>query len=132
MLELLNVIVATLAGFALGALWYNLLAEPWMEAAGIERGTDGQPAGGMGPGLLAFGFVCQLIVAGMMRHVFALGGIDTLAEGLVSGAGIGLFLITPWTALNNAYGGRPLKLTAIDGGYATLACAVIGAVLVLF
>jgi len=131
-METLNVLVATLAGFALGAVWYNLLSEPWMEAAGIARGEDGKPEGGMQPTLLVFGFVMQLIVAGMMRHVFALGGIDTVGEGLVAGAGVGLFFITPWTALNNAYGGRPAKLTLIDGGYATLACAVIGVVLTLF
>jgi len=34
--------------------------------------------------------------------------------------------------INNAYGDRPFKLTLIDGGYATLGCAVIGAVLTLF
>ncbi|VAV97561.1 hypothetical protein MNBD_ALPHA07-2091 [hydrothermal vent metagenome] len=36
-----------------------------------------------------------LLVAGMMRHMFALGGIDSLAKGFVSGFGIGLFLATP-------------------------------------
>ena len=46
--------------------------------------------------------------------------------------GIGLFFISPWIMINNGYGGRPFKLTLIDGGYATLGCAAIGLVLGLF
>lgn len=131
-MEIINVLVATIAGFALGAVWYMLLAEPWMQAAGIKRGPDGRPEGGQTGALFAYTFLMQLLVAGMMRHVFELAGIDTLGKGIVAGLGIGLFFITPWIAINNAYGMRPLKLTLIDGGYATLACATIGAVLMLF
>ena len=82
--------------------------------------------------MFAMSFVLILVVTGMMRHVFELSSITTVGKGLVSGLGIGLFFITPWIALNNMYGMRPLKLTLIDAGYATLACAVIGLVLTLF
>ena len=34
--------------------------------------------------------------------------------------------------MNNAFGKRPVKLTLIDGGYATIGCAVMGLVLTLF
>ncbi|MCC1491203.1 DUF1761 domain-containing protein [Cognatishimia sp. F0-27] len=131
-MEIINVLVAAFAGFAAGAVWYMVLAEQWMDAAAIPRGPDGKPEGGQSAGMLIFGLVCQIFVAGMMRHMFELSGIDTLAKGLVSGAGVGAFFITPWIALNNSYGGRPLRLTLIDGGYATVACAIIGAVLTLF
>ena len=80
--------------------------------------------------VMAFGL--QLLVAGMMRHVFALSGIDSIFAGLVAGLGIGLFFITPWIALNNLYSQRPVTLTLIDGGYAALGCAAMGAVLGLF
>ncbi|MGR3621195.1 DUF1761 domain-containing protein [Pseudophaeobacter sp.] len=131
-MEFLNVLVAALAGFALGAVYYSILAEPWMVAAGIKRGTDGKPESGQTPAVFALSFVLQLVVAGMMRHVFALSGISTAGAGLVAGLGVGLFFISPWIALNNLYGGRPVKLTLIDAGYASLACAAIGLVLTLF
>ena len=131
-MEFLSVIAATAAAFALGAVWYGVLAEPWMAAARIARGADGKPEGGQSPALFAGAFALQLIVVGMMRHVFALSGIDTLGAGLVAGLGIGLFFISPWIALNNMYAQRPLQLTLIDGGYATLACAAAGLVLALF
>ncbi|EBA17046.1 hypothetical protein RSK20926_08752 [Roseobacter sp. SK209-2-6] len=131
-MEFLNVLVAAAAGFALGAVYYGILANPWMEAANIKRGTDGKPEGGQSPALFAATFALQLVVAGMMRHVFSLSGIDTSGAGLVAGLGVGLFFISPWIAINNLYAGRPLRLTLIDGGYASLACALIGLVLCLF
>lgn len=131
-MEILNVLVAAMAGFVLGAVWYMVFAQPWLEDTGIPRGPDGKPEGGQDPVLFAKSFVLILIVAGMMRHMFILSGIDTAGKGIVSGAGIGLFLIAPWIALNNLYGARPLRLSMIDGGYATVACALMGLVLVLF
>ncbi|MFW8593788.1 DUF1761 domain-containing protein [Cribrihabitans neustonicus] len=131
-MEFLSVLLATVAAFALGAGYYGALAKPWMEAARIPRGPDGRPKGADDKKIYAIAFVLQLVVAGMMRHVFALSGIETLGAGLVGGAGVGLFFISPWLALNNLYGMRPAKLTLIDGGYAALACAVMGLVLTLF
>ncbi|MFW8633935.1 DUF1761 domain-containing protein [Cribrihabitans pelagius] len=131
-MDFLSVILATIAAFALGAGYYGALAKPWMKAARIPRGPDGRPEGADDKKIYAIAFVLQLFVVGMMRHVFVLSGIETLGAGIVGGAGIGLFFISPWLALNNLYGMRPVKLSLIDGGYATLACAVMGLMLTLF
>ncbi len=83
---LLNVVAAAPAAFALGALWYMALAEQWMQTAAIERDVSSRPKDGQSPTLFALSFALQLVVAGMMRHVFALSGIETLGAGLVAGA----------------------------------------------
>ena len=127
----LAVIVAAVAGFAFGAIWYMALAKPWMEAAGIKVGPDGKPEN-TSPQPYVMAALAMLIVSGMMRHTFALSGIETAGKGLISGLGVGLFFISPWIMINNGYGGRPFKLTVIDAGYATFGCAVIGFVLTLF
>lgn len=132
MIEFANVVAAALVAFAAGAVWYMLLAEPWMDAAGIKRDADGKPEGGQSGSMFAATFVLQLVVAGMMRHVFELGGVDTVGKGIMSGIGIGLFFITPWICINNLYCSRPVRLSIIDGGYATLACACMGLVLTVF
>lgn len=132
MLDLLNVIAAAVVAFAAGAVWYMALSKPWLAAVGLKLDETGKPAGGQSPGLFAFTFVMQLIVAGMMRHVFAAAGIATPGAGLLAGLGVGLFFIAPWVAINNAYGQRPMALTVIDGGYAVLACSLMGLVLTLF
>jgi len=132
MLEVINVLVATAMAFALGAVWYGMLAKPWVALSGVAVDEDGKPANASHKSLFAVAFVLQLVVAGMMRHVFAFSGIETIGAALMSGIGIGLFFITPWIALNNNYAGRSPVLSLIDGGYATLACATMAAVLVLF
>lgn len=131
-MEIVNVLVAAIAAYAFGAVWYMALAKPWMEAAGVEAGEDGRPANGAGALPYIIAFVGAVVAAGMMRHVFNLSGIDGPMKGLVSGLGIGLFLATPWISTNYGFAGRPMKLTLIDGGYATLGCAIIGLVLTLF
>lgn len=131
-MEVLNVIVAAAACWMFGALWYGMLSEPWMEAAGVAKGADGRPEGMNGPTLYVKSFCLILIVAGMMRHVFEMSGISTIGLGILAGLGVGLFFIVPWMALNHMYGGRPAKLTAIDGGYAAIGCTIIGLVLALF
>ncbi|WP_417599514.1 DUF1761 domain-containing protein [Pararhodobacter oceanensis] len=127
----LAVIVAAIAGFAIGAVWYGVLSKQWIKAAGIKVGADGKPEGGS-PLLMVFGFLCVLVVAGMMRHAFIMSGISTPMAGLVAGLGIGLFFITPWITLNALFGMKPKELPMIDGGYATLGCGVMGLVLTLF
>ena len=74
----------------------------------------------------------MVIVAGMMRHVFAETGIATLGAGIVSGLGVGAFLITPWVAKNYAFAMRPAALSVIDGVNAVVGCAIMGAILTLF
>lgn len=127
-MEIISVVAAAVAGFALGAAWYMALSKQWVAASGIEVDENGQPANRSKTPFILAG-IAMLLVAGMMRHMFAMSGIDTLAAGLVGGLGVGLFFISPWIMINNAYGDRPFNLTLIDGGYATFGCAVIGAVL---
>jgi hypothetical protein len=131
MMNFLAVVVAAFAGFAFGAVWYMTLSKQWMEAAGIKADANGRPEGDkMVPYIMAL--VAMILVSGMMRHTFALSGIETFGKGLVSGFGIGLFFISPWIMINNGYTSRPFKLTLIDSGYATFGCAIIGAILTLF
>ncbi len=127
----LSVLVAAIAAFAAGAAYYMALSKPWMEAADIEVGEDGKPVND-GPTPYIVSFVMILLVAGMMRHTFALSGIDSIGKGLISGLGVGLFFISPWIFINTGYSNRPWKLAVIDSGYAVLAATVIGIVLTLF
>ncbi len=130
-MEFLAVIVATIASFAFGAFYYGALSRPWMEASGVPVDADGKPVGANNPVPYIVSFVCILLVAGMMRHSFALSGIDTVGKGLVAGLGIGLFFIAPWIFLNTGYSARPWKLAVIDSGYAIATGAICGTILTL-
>ena len=130
-MSFLSVILAAVANFAFGAIWYMSLAKPWMAASGVEVGEDGRPANNADPIPFITSFVAAVLVAGMMRHVFALSAIDSFGKGALAGFGIGLFLVTPWIATFYGFGGKPRNLLLIDGGYATIGCTVMGAVLML-
>jgi hypothetical protein len=131
-MEYLNVLAAAVASWVFGAAWYMILAKPWMKAVGIPMTPEGKPDMKESPLPYIMSAIAMVIVAGFMRHVFAMSGIDTIGKGLVGGLGVGLFFISPWIMINNAYGMRPFSLTLIDGGYATFGCGIIGLVLMLF
>ncbi|SPH23505.1 hypothetical protein DEA8626_02569 [Defluviimonas aquaemixtae] len=130
-MELISVIVAAAAGYGFGAFWYMSLSKQWVDASGIAVDAEGKPANkSMAPFVKAG--VAMLVVAGMMRHVFGMSGIDSFGAGLVGGFGLGAFIALPWIVTNYAYSDRPKMLTYIDGGYAVLGSSIIGAVLGLF
>lgn len=131
-MELLNVIVAAAGSFAFGAIWYMAWAKPWMAASGVSCDENGNPENGASPLPYIMSAVSALVVAGMMRHMFAMSPVDSVWEGAVSGFGVGAFFIAPWIMMNNGFGGKPFTLTLIDGGYAAIGCGIIGTILMLF
>ena len=74
----------------------------------------------------------MIIVAGMMRHVFAASGIVSVGGGLVAGLGVGAFLITPWVSMNYAFSMRIPALSVLDGVNAVVGCGIMGTILSLF
>lgn len=124
---LLSVLLAAAAGWIFGAVWYGIIGKKWMVAAGLSEDTMNTK------NYAAFigSFICAIIVAGMMRHIFASSGVVTLSEGILSGLGLGLFIATPWVATNYLFAQRPAILTVYDGVYATGGSTIMGIVLVL-
>lgn len=127
-LDLLIVIFAAIAAWAAGAVYYMVLSRPWLAVSGVKVDNTGRPANASAAPYIISG-IAMVVIAGMMRHMFQMAGIDDLAKGLVSGIGIGAFIITPWIVINYTYAQRPAMLSVIDGGYAILACTIIGTVL---
>jgi hypothetical protein len=131
------VIAAAAVAYGFGAFWYIRMSRPWMAAAGIPVGADGKPMGGGNPMPFIVGFVAELLVAGMMRHILAQvhsadPGTSTVLLGLMVGFGVGAFLITPWVTMNYAFAARPYKLSVLDGVNAVVGCTLMGIVLGLF
>jgi hypothetical protein len=130
-MEFLNVIAAAAGAFAFGAVWYIALSKPWIAASGVATDAQGNPANA-GPMPFVVAIVAMIVVAGMMRHIFAGAGIATLGAGVLAGAGIGAFFVLPWVAMNYAFAQRPAALTVIDGVNAVAGCAIMGLILTLF
>ena len=131
-MEYINVLAAALGAFAFGAVWYIAMSKPWMAAAEIAVNANGRPQGNGSMMPFAVGIVAMIVVAGMMRHVFATAGIVSIGGSVVAGLGIGAFLITPWMAMNYAFSMRKPALSVIDGVNSVVGCGIMGLILALF
>lgn len=126
---MLEVILAAIAGYAFGAVWYMLLAKPWVAATGIPTDSEGKPHNASDPKPYIVAFLGTIVVAGMMRHIFSMAGIDSIDKGLITGLGLGLFVVAPWMINNIMFSDRSKSLIWLDGGYAVGGCTMIGLVL---
>lgn len=127
----LGILVAALAAYGFGAVWYMLLAKHWMQAAKIAKDASGQPANKGEPVPYIVAFASCLLMAAMMRYVFIHIGVSGVMQGLIGGLAIGLFFSLPWLATCYMFAGRPVKLIMIDGGYAVGGSALAGIMLTL-
>ena len=125
-MDFVAVLLAAAAGFAMGAVWYMALGKLWMGAVGL---TEDEVKADRNPLPFIVAALGNIVTAGMMRHVFASGGIEGLGAGLISGLGIGAFMIAPWILTNYAFAGRPKTLWWIDAGHVIVAATAIGTVL---
>jgi hypothetical protein len=126
----LAVIIATLAGFGLGPVWYTVLAKPWMRAAGkteVDRPQSGAQILLFATALIAL-FVMALMLAGLMGHI----GDVTVRGGVVSGFFVWLGFVITTMGVNHAFGGAKPMLTLIDGGYWLAVLLIQGAVIGAF
>ena len=127
----LAVVIATLAGFGLGAVWYMILSRPWLHAVGkteAELKKEG-PAQAL-PFVIALValFVMALMLAGIMGHV----GDISIRGGAISGFFVWLGFVITTMGVNHAFSGAPTKLTLIDGGYWLAVLLIQGAVIGAF
>jgi hypothetical protein len=123
----LAVIVAAVAGFAVGAVWYTFLfSKAWIAAVGI---SEEQMKQGGSPVPFILSAIAYLVIATFLSALLAPA---TIAGGAVAGflAWLGFVLTT--TAVNYAFPGRKYELTLIDTGHWLAAMVIMGGILGAF
>lgn len=124
-----NVIAAAAAAWIVGVIWYRAMGP---RRAALAEG-DHQPVTIEGIAPLIVSALVTVLVAGFLRHIFYVSGLTSnVPLGFVAGMGVGLFFIAPWIWMTNLADRRPYQLVLIDGGFATIATAIMGALLVAF
>lgn len=122
----LAVVIAAVASFLLGGLWYSnvLFGKVWQREAGV---TDEQ----LKNGNMAKIFGLSLVLALIAAWVFALflGPRPPVALGLGAGFSAGLCWVAASFGMNYLFERRSFKLFLINGGYHTLQFTIIGLVL---
>jgi hypothetical protein len=126
------VIIATLAGFGLGAVWYMIFGRAWMHALGkteaeIKQGHGAAKALPFIIALVAL-FVMALMLAGLMGHL----GDVSVRGGVISGLIVWVGFVITTMGVNHAFSGASPQLTLIDGGHWLAVLVIMGAVIGAF
>ena len=126
MINWLAVVAATIACFAVGAVWYSplLFVKAWQR----ETGVTGVGAQNSNVALTMGG---AFFLTFLMTLVFALflGPHPGIEFGAAAGFAAGLFWVAASVGVNHLFEGRSLKLFLINGGYNVAMFTVMGAVL---
>jgi hypothetical protein len=123
------VLVAAVAAYMAGAIYYGALGKPWMKAARINP-EDAK----MSPVLMITGFVCELVMAWVLAGVIGhLGeGEVTVRNGIISGAFVWLGFMATTLTVNQRYQGFGWDLTVIDGVHWLIVALLMGGVIGAF
>ena len=123
----LAVLVAAVAGFAFGSVWYGALGKAWMAALG-------KPKEAFKPHPLPFvvAFVCQLVMAWMLAGLIGHLGEVTLWDALVSAAFVWFGFVLTTMLVNHRFQSATWSLSLIDGGHWLGVLLVMGLVIGLF
>ena len=113
----LGILVAAVASFFFGSVYYMALAKPWLAAVGKteeEVRTQGLPAAQM-----IRSAICQLVMAFVLAGLMVNLGPEQMTA--FRGIGTGLLMwfgfVMTTMAVNHGWQGVPKSLTMIDGAH---------------
>ncbi len=129
-MKYLEILIAALAAFMLGFLWYTaLFGKAWQKETGV---TDEQAQSGIAiTHGLAFLMMCVTAFAIKFLVDFHDPAEQTFTHGGFHGLQMALLFALPVVAIHYLYQKKSLKLFLIDGGYVALFFALQGAVVAL-
>ncbi len=124
-LNWLAILVATVAAFALGWLWYGpLFGKAWLEAIG-KTADEIDPS----PQPFVITFFTTLLTSIVLAALMSSLGMMNLTDGVLLGAITGIGLVAASQASDSAFCGWGMPLFLIISGFRVLLCILIGAIL---
>ena len=128
----LAILVAAVAAWLAGAVWYTGLGEAWLAALGKTRADMEEARDKPGYWLpFVYSFLANLVMAwvlaGLIGHLGA--GAFTLANGMISALFCWLGFIATTLLVNNSFARRSARLLWIDGGHWLVVLLLMGAII---
>lgn len=120
--QVIAVAVATVAGFAFGAVYYTALGKPWLAAVGkteeeIKLNRSATPFVVSAVGLLVMAYVISVGYYGPYAEAMAETYGDSVAQRIGAALAVWLGFVVTTMATNDAFEGNSAKLTAINAGH---------------
>ena len=128
------VLVAAVASFVIGALWYSpmLFGKMWMKLSNV---TDKEMKKAKEKGMsknFAFQFLGTLVMSYILAHFVYYTQASTVLEGMLTGFWIWLGFIATVMLGIVLWEGKPWKLYFIKAAHELVALAVMGAILAVW
>ena len=123
------ILVAAVAFFAVGAVWYQpkVMGARWMKAARVEP-----PESSPSPWIFVGTLVAYLLMA-MVLAMLAKGiGASSFADGLVLGLYTGVVFVAAQAWVNTAYEGKSLDLVLVNGGIGILGHVIMAVIVTVW
>jgi hypothetical protein len=124
----LAIVLAAVASYGFGAVWYMSLAKPWLSALGKTE-AELKGSGGRNPLPFVIAFVSQLVMAWVLAGLIGHMGGGGLRAGVISAAFCWLGFVITTLATNHGFQKASRNLTLIDGGHWLGVMLIQGAVL---
>lgn len=126
----LAALVAALAFFAIGALWYSpvLFSKPWQRSIGL----DPQAAQSPSPMLFVVTLIAYFAQAVTLGAIARTIGMTELVDGLVLGLFIGIGVVATQLWVNTSYEGRPAALLWINAGIGLVGFVVMAIIMTIW
>ena len=127
-LNYLAILLAALAAFGWGAIYYMTLSKQWLAAVGMTK--EQMQSRSAAPFVISFIalVVMSWVLAGTLGHLGP--GQVTVKNGIISALFLWLGFVVTTVFVNNAYPGRKYALSVIDGihwlGVLVIQGAIIG------
>ena len=130
--NLLSVLTAAAVAWLFGAVYYTALGGKWLVAQGktVDR-LKAENAGKSGVAKAApfvLSFVAEFIMAVTIYGILTHSGLWSLRAGMITGAFCWVGFVLTTIAVNNAYSGRKIMLTAIDSAHWLGVLVIIGGI----
>jgi hypothetical protein len=128
-LNWLAIVLATIAFFAVGAVWYTaLFGKAWQREVGLS--TEQLSGGRNMMAIFGLCLLLEFVVVLMLGHLFArLQPSDHVK--MMMATGFALAIMSPAIGINYLYQRRSLKLFLIDAGHFIVGMTVVGLVFIL-
>lgn len=124
----LAVIVAAVAHFLLGAVWFTVLSQQWLNGIGKTLAQVQADASSTGVAYTV-AFLCNIVMARVLAQVIIATGQSSVLHGMK----VGLFLWAGFVATTfmtaYVFEGRHVPIWAINAGYPLVGMLIMGAIL---
>jgi hypothetical protein len=127
----LHILVATIAYFALGAMWYGpLFSKAWVRGHQINMSDPNAKKGVAG--IMIAGFIITFLICTALSIVLSLASVTDGEHAIKWALFLGFGFVVTTTSMTYLYLKKPMSIHLIDGLYHVVGMAIAALILALW